>query len=158
MLREDLQKRDREELENRRAQIKRILDAPATDGAPDLIVRDKVDRQITWIWKIALAHCAHAGIIEACTTWRLDMADLNGRMRNHWTQVEKSSLVSLLARFEKILWSLSQPRAIASVYAPAARQAADPTRIIELFVSRAHFFASGSFTRSAPLSDMCLDL
>lgn len=108
-----------------------------------------MDRQITWIWKIALAHCAHAWMIEVFNTWRLEMSDLNGRMRNHWTQVEKLSLIALLTRFEKVLRQLLQPPLEASVYAPAARQAADPTRVIELFVSGAHFFASGSFVGGA---------
>ena len=139
LLRDDLQKRDQEELEKRRADINKILDAPAVDGAPDHLVRDKVDRQIAWIWKMALAHCAHAWMMEVFNTWRLEMSDLNGRMRNHWTRVEKISLVSLLARFEKVLRRLLQPLPGASAYAPAPRQAADPTRVIELFVSGVNF-------------------
>lgn len=71
-----------------------------------------MDRQITWIWKIALAHCAHAWMIEVFNTWRLEMADLNRRMRNHWTRVEKISLVSLLARFEMVFSGIYSSRSL----------------------------------------------
>lgn len=65
------------------------------------------------------------------------MAEFIRRMRNYWTRDEKASLLSLLDRFEEVLRQLLQPPPAESVYAPAARQAADHTRAAELFVSDA---------------------
>lgn len=51
-------------------------------------------------------------MIEVFNTWRLEMADLNRRMRNHWTRVEKISLVSLLARFEMVFSGIYSSRSL----------------------------------------------
>ena len=126
---------DQAELQERHAEIKQKLEDDAELGA-----EDGVNRQIAWIWKIALAYSTDLRIVEVCTRWKGEMADLNRRMRRSWTEVEKTSLVLLLIRFTGVLKNLLQPLPSGSVYDPVARPATDHTRIVELFVSSGNSF------------------
>ncbi|KWU43723.1 hypothetical protein RHOSPDRAFT_26136 [Rhodotorula sp. JG-1b] len=132
-LRKDMWKRDQEELQKRCAEIKRILDAPTVNRGPNLVARDKVDRQISWIWKNMLACCTCVSTVKVCNQWHFEMTDLNWRMRGNWTNIERNSLVSLLACFKKVLKQMLSTLPKGSVYVPAARQPVDHARAIELF-------------------------
>lgn len=147
-------KRDQEELQKRCAEIKRILDAPTVNRGPNLVARDKVDRQISWIWKNMLAYCTCVSTVKVCNQWHFEMTDLNWRMRGNWTNIERNSLVSLLACFKKVLKQMLSTLPKGSVYVPAARQPVDHARAIELFVSCGNFFASGSF-HAVLIPEMC---
>lgn len=149
------QKQDQEELEERCAGLVQILNSAADDrldSRPNWTVSDTVDRHITWIWKMALAYYTDPKVVEVASQWRSDMANLNRRMRNHWTQVEKTSLISLLSRSKKVLKELLLlPPAALSVYVPMARQAeaADFTRALKLFVSGMSFSSGCEQQRSS---------
>ena len=96
--------------------------------------------RITWIW--LLANCpTHLQIIKVRDQWRREMIDLNRRMRNHWTEVEKTSLVLLLIHFTRVLLRLLDLPPAGSAYDPMARQDMDHTRVVQLFVSSGNLFA-----------------
>lgn len=101
---------------------------------------DKVDERITWIGWIA-AEYATDPIIGVCTQWRHEMADLHRRMRSHWTEVKRTSLLVLLIRFARVLRELLCLPTSGSPYDPVARvprPAADQARAVELFVRERH--------------------
>lgn len=104
------------------------------------------------ICRFAVNHCSDPRTSEVCTRRHQDMADLIWRMHNHWTRDEKTSLIALLDRFEEVLQHLIYPPPPhGSVYAPAARQLANHTRAVELFVSGVSFassFESKNVTRA----------
>ena len=135
------QQEDQAELQQRHAELRRILDAPATDG--ELGAVDGVDKRINWIGQIVQAYPTELRIIEVCDQWRHEMADLNRRMRGRWTEVEKTSLILLLIRFTRVLRRLLPPLPSRSVYDPGARPATDHTSVVELFVSSGNSFLFG---------------
>lgn len=79
---------------------------------------------------------------DMCEQWAYDMAEMIHRMHKHWTEIERDSLNSFLTRFEDTLNNLLTPPHVESAYHPPARQhAADPEKVVELFVSGAGFYS-----------------
>ena len=94
------------------------------------------------IRKRVVERLPEGGDRDMCVHWAYDMAEMTHRMHKHWTKVEKVSLHALLNRFEDTLNDLLTPPHVESAYHPAARQhAADPEKVVELFVSGAGFYS-----------------
>ena len=138
---QEQQQGDQADLQQRHAELRRILDASATDGGSELGVNDGVDSRITSIWQNMQAYSNHSRIIKVCNQWRREMADLNLRMHKSWTKFEKTSLISLLSRFEAVLLYLLPLLPAGSAYDPMARQDINHTRVVQLFVSSGNFLA-----------------
>lgn len=134
---EKLQQKDQDELKERHAKIAQILDiALSTAGEPNHRT-DQADTQVDQIWELAEPLFTQAGAEDICSSWRTEMADLNRRLRSHWTQAERTSLTSLLTRFEEVLRHLLHLLPAGSVYEPMAREASDQGRAVKLFVGGA---------------------
>lgn len=129
---------DQADLQQRHAEIIRILKAPAMDDGPEL---GAVESRITSIRLNVQVYSTSLQIITVCDQWHREVIDLNRRMRNSWTVVEKTSLISLLIRFEVVLLYLLHQLPVGSAYDPMARQDMNHTRVVQLFVSSGNFLA-----------------
>lgn len=108
------------------------------DDGPEL---GAVESRITSIRLNVQVYSTSLQIITVCDQWHREVIDLNRRMRNSWTVVEKTSLISLLIRFEVVLLYLLHQLPVGSAYDPMARQDMNHTRVVQLFVSSGNFLA-----------------
>lgn len=137
--REEEQEEDRHELTKRHDTIEKALNTTQRQLISQATIADAF-QLTTRICQLAASACVDQSISEACTRWHKEMIDMIERMCLHWTAIEHKSLISLLTRFKRVLKQHLNPPPAESTYYPAARQpAADPEKVVELFVSGASF-------------------